>query len=114
MSQSAPCRQDDGGDSYLVMQPRNDQRKMSLYLTKSVYEELREQAFRLNRSVSWVAQQAWMLARDKLASLPQHTRAVTALATRDNEDSRMTAETREGPDRRPRRSRKIRTHQPTR
>lgn len=49
-----------------------DARKASVYLPADAYEELRRQAARLDRSVSWVMQQAWRVARQHLRSAPSH------------------------------------------
>ena len=35
-----------------------------------MYHEVREEAVRLDRSVSWVVVQAWRIARSKIKNLP--------------------------------------------
>ena len=47
-----------------------DKGKQSLYLNEQMASEIREEAARLDRSLSWVVQRAWKLARGRLASLP--------------------------------------------
>lgn len=45
-------------------------RKQSLYFPKDMYNEVREEAERLDRSVSWVIVQAWRLSRAKIKEIP--------------------------------------------
>lgn len=47
-----------------------DARKPSLLLEASVVEEMRAEAARLDRSVSWLAQKAWQIARDRIRAQP--------------------------------------------
>jgi uncharacterized small protein (TIGR04563 family) len=44
--------------------------KQSLYLPVDMYQEVREEATRLDRSVSWVMIQAWKLSRPKIKDMP--------------------------------------------
>jgi len=44
--------------------------KQSVYLPEGMYEELVREAQRQDRSVSWLIQKAWRLARAKLAEIP--------------------------------------------
>lgn len=48
----------------------SDQRKVSVYLPEDMYEEIRREAKRLDRGMSWVAQQAWRIARRKMLAAP--------------------------------------------
>jgi uncharacterized small protein (TIGR04563 family) len=45
-------------------------RKQSLYFPKDMYNEVREEAERLDRSVSWVIVQAWRLAKARIKEIP--------------------------------------------
>lgn len=47
-----------------------DKRKQSLYLDADVYEEIARQATRLDRSLSWIVQKAWRVARKDIMSAP--------------------------------------------
>lgn len=48
-----------------------DDRKVGCYFADAnVIAELQAEARRTNRSVSWLAQQAWKIAREKLMQLP--------------------------------------------
>lgn len=44
--------------------------KQSLYFPVEMYREVRDEAARLERSVSWVIVQAWRLARTKIKDMP--------------------------------------------
>jgi uncharacterized small protein (TIGR04563 family) len=44
--------------------------KQSLYFPKEMYNEIREEASRLDRSVSWIIVQAWRLAKSKIQDIP--------------------------------------------
>ncbi len=47
-----------------------DKRKQSLYFPVSMLDEIRDEAVRLDRSLSWVVQRAWLLAREEIRRLP--------------------------------------------
>jgi len=47
-----------------------DKRKMSLYFPSEVLGEIRSEAQRLDRSMSWLVQRAWNIAKDEIATLP--------------------------------------------
>lgn len=47
-----------------------DKRKQSLYFDTEMIEEIQAEALRQDRSVSWIVQQAWKIARDKITRLP--------------------------------------------
>lgn len=44
--------------------------KQSLYFPSDMYHEVREEAERLDRSVSWVIVQAWRLSKGKIKEIP--------------------------------------------
>lgn len=46
---------------------RSDKRKQSLYFPKDMLEEVAAEARRLDRSLSWMVQRAWKLARPEIA-----------------------------------------------
>ena len=52
------------------MVEKKDRHRQSFYLPEPMLEEIRVEAKRLNRSVSWVVQRAWKLARPELSELP--------------------------------------------
>jgi uncharacterized small protein (TIGR04563 family) len=45
-----------------------DRRKQSLYFPEGMLEEIEREAIRQDRSLSWILQQAWRIARDRIAS----------------------------------------------
>jgi len=47
-----------------------DKRKQSLYFPEEMLAEIQSEAQRLDRSLSWIVQQAWMRARAKLKAVP--------------------------------------------
>ncbi len=47
-----------------------DKAKQSFYFPSEMISEIRAEAARQDRSVSWVVQQAWKLARAKLQEFP--------------------------------------------
>jgi uncharacterized small protein (TIGR04563 family) len=49
---------------------KTDKRKQSLYFPESMLTEIKEEAARLDRSLSWVVQRAWKLARIDIKKLP--------------------------------------------
>jgi len=48
----------------------SDKRKQSLYFPETMLEDIKAEAKRLNRSLSWVVQRAWKVARRELKNLP--------------------------------------------
>lgn len=52
------------------MQSPSDKRKQSLYFPESMLTEIQQEAMRLDRSLSWVMQRAWKLARAEIRKLP--------------------------------------------
>jgi uncharacterized small protein (TIGR04563 family) len=48
----------------------SDKRKCSLYFPEDALEEICMEAARLDRSLSWIVQQAWKLSRDKIRAIP--------------------------------------------
>lgn len=47
-----------------------DKRKQSLYFPEDMLAEIQGEAKRLDRSLSWIVQQAWARARAKLKAVP--------------------------------------------
>ena len=50
-----------------------DKRKQSLYFPESMLEEIKSEATRLDRSLSWVVQRAWKLSKAEIAKIPSVT-----------------------------------------
>jgi uncharacterized small protein (TIGR04563 family) len=49
---------------------RADPRKQSLYFPNAMLQEIKDEAARLDRSLSWVVQRAWKMAYPELRKLP--------------------------------------------
>lgn len=47
-----------------------DKRKQSLYFPEDMLKEIQNEANRQDRSLSWVVQQAWRIARTEIARFP--------------------------------------------
>jgi uncharacterized small protein (TIGR04563 family) len=47
-----------------------DNRKQSLYFPEDMLEEIQLQASRQDRSISWIVQQAWKVARGDIRKMP--------------------------------------------
>jgi uncharacterized small protein (TIGR04563 family) len=52
-----------------VSDTKSDNRKQSLYFPAEMLDEIAAEARRLDRSMSWVVQRAWKLARHAIAEL---------------------------------------------
>jgi uncharacterized small protein (TIGR04563 family) len=48
----------------------SDARKQSLYFPEDMLREMQQEAIRLDRSLSWVVQRAWRVARERIATVP--------------------------------------------
>jgi len=48
----------------------NDKRKQSLYFPEEMLVEIQGEASRQDRSLSWIVQRAWQLARGEIARIP--------------------------------------------
>ncbi len=47
-----------------------DKRKQSLYFPEEMLLEIQQEATRQDRSLSWIVQQSWKVARDRIRSFP--------------------------------------------
>jgi uncharacterized small protein (TIGR04563 family) len=47
-----------------------DARKQSLYFPEDMLQEIQEAAQRQDRSLSWIVQRAWRIARERIATIP--------------------------------------------
>jgi uncharacterized small protein (TIGR04563 family) len=50
-----------------------DKRKQSLYFPEDMLSEIQAEARRQDRSLSWIVQQAWRLAKEEIARFPSVT-----------------------------------------
>ena len=49
---------------------KSDKRKQSLYFPEDMLKEIQEEATRQDRSLSWIVQKAWKLARKDIMKYP--------------------------------------------
>ena len=54
--------------------PGTDHRKQSLYFPEEMLEEIQREATRQDRSLSWIVQQAWKVARADIRRMPSEAR----------------------------------------
>ncbi len=47
-----------------------DHRKQSLYFPEDMLLEIQKEAERQDRSISWIVQQAWKIARERIKAFP--------------------------------------------
>lgn len=47
-----------------------DKRKQSLYFPEDMLKEIQDEATRQDRSLSWIVQQAWRIARAEITRFP--------------------------------------------
>jgi uncharacterized small protein (TIGR04563 family) len=48
----------------------SDKRKQSLYFPEAMLQEIKDEAARLDRSLSWIVQRAWKTARVDIKKIP--------------------------------------------
>lgn len=51
--------------------------KQSLYFPEHMLEEIQKEAKRQDRSISWIVQQAWKVARGELRKIPSANDVIT-------------------------------------
>jgi uncharacterized small protein (TIGR04563 family) len=57
----------------------NDKLKQSLYFPDDVLRDIMAEAIRLDRSLSWMVQHAWRIAREEVRTFPAAVRPSSAL-----------------------------------
>jgi uncharacterized small protein (TIGR04563 family) len=61
-----------------------DKRKQSLYFPEEMLKEIQDEANRQDRSLSWIVQQAWRIARGEIKKFP----SVNDVLDGDRDDER--------------------------
>lgn len=61
--------------------PAVDKRKQSLYFPEEMLAEIQAEARRQDRSLSWIVQQAWRIARGEIFKIPSTDEALAQSAT---------------------------------
>jgi uncharacterized small protein (TIGR04563 family) len=59
-----------------------DKRKQSLYFPEDMLAEIKREALRQDRSLSWIVQQSWRLSREEIKKFP----SINTLGDEDDED----------------------------
>ncbi len=59
--------------------------KQSLYFPEQMLEEIQKEAKRQDRSVSWIVQQAWRVARTELRRIPSTTDVLSEATNRPSD-----------------------------
>lgn len=49
---------------------KSDKRKQSVYFPVDMLDEIQKEALRQDRTVSWIVQRAWKIARDEILLYP--------------------------------------------
>jgi len=62
-----------------------DKRKQSLYFPEDMLNEIQKEANRQDRSLSWIVQQAWKIARTDIRKLPSVNDVIPSLGHPDPE-----------------------------
>ncbi|MCC6808363.1 MAG: TIGR04563 family protein [Deltaproteobacteria bacterium] len=62
---------------------QTDKRKQSLYFPEDMLKEIQDEATRQDRSMSWIVQMAWKLARSEIQRFP----SVNAVIDADDQPS---------------------------
>ena len=62
----------------------SDKRKQSLYFPEEMLKEIQDEANRQDRSLSWIVQQAWRIARNEITRCP----SVNDVIGEENRDHR--------------------------
>ena len=62
----------------------SDKRKQSLYFPVEMLQEIQSEANRQDRSLSWIVQQAWRIARGEITRFPSMNDVVEDYSTNDD------------------------------
>ena len=62
----------------------SDKRKQSLYFPEDMLRDIQQEATRQDRSLSWIVQQAWRIARPEITRFP----SVNDITEDDRDDPR--------------------------
>ena len=62
-----------------------DKRKQSLYFPEEMLKEIQDEANRQDRSLSWIVQQAWRIARSEIMRFPSVNDVLEAGQNKNND-----------------------------
>ena len=68
--------------------PGTDKRKQSLYFPEDMLNEIQTEATRQDRSLSWIVQQAWKIARSEILRFPSVNDVLSGVAREDEREER--------------------------
>ena len=68
--------------------PATDKRKQSLYFPEEMLNEIQAEANRQDRSLSWIVQQAWRIARGENMRFPSVNDVLSGVAREDEREER--------------------------
>lgn len=63
-----------------------DKRKQSLYFPEEMLKEIQDEANRQDRSLSWIVQQAWRIARSEITRFPSVNDVLDSSSSSTNRD----------------------------
>ncbi len=63
-----------------------DKRKQSLYFPEEMLKEIQDEANRQDRSLSWIVQQAWRIARGEIKRFPSVNDVIGDDTNRDHRE----------------------------
>ena len=66
----------------------SDKRKQSLYFPEDMLKEIQAEANRQDRSLSWIVQKAWKIARKEISKYPSINDANGEEVDEDDDDER--------------------------
>jgi uncharacterized small protein (TIGR04563 family) len=70
----------------------SQKKKVTLYFNAAMLAETQKEALRQDRSVSWIIQAAWRIARDEMKRMPEALSAVNGQTPRPTEVSAAAVE----------------------
>ena len=65
-----------------------DKRKQSLYFPEEMLKEIQDEANRQDRSLSWIVQQAWRIARSEIKRFPSVNDVLDGNESRDEREEK--------------------------
>src|SRR5512142_356264 len=68
--------------------PGTDKRKQSLYFPEDMLNEIQAEANRQDRSLSWIVQQAWRIARGEIMRFPSVNDVLSGVAREDEREEK--------------------------
>jgi uncharacterized small protein (TIGR04563 family) len=69
-----------------------DKRKQSLYFPEEMLREIQHEANRQDRSMSWIVQQAWKIARSEITRFPSVNDVISAPDEREEREQERRGE----------------------